>query len=191
MNNVLRDILFTNFLYSCELDVPLDQIESDCYALMNSSDGVQKSNQNGWQSESSKHNDFLTTSAFSVLKQKSVEFGQLVMDYEGLEYNVSGIDAWVNINKKNSYNKPHTHPGSVLVGCFYVKVPEHSGDLSFVRSDASSCALTFANKPAENSFLVTPQVGRLYVFPPWLMHMVTLNESDSDRISIAVNFLVE
>ena len=191
MNNVLRDTLFTNFLYSVELGVDLSKVEEACYRLKSGSVGVQKSNQNGWQSEPSSLVDFFTDSAFADLKNKFIEFSQIVSAHEQLGYDINVIDAWVNINGTNSYNKPHTHPGSILSGCFYVKVPENSGDLSFVRSDASSCALTFANKPSENTFLLQPQTGRLYVFPPWLMHMVTLNESSQDRISIAINFLVK
>ena len=191
MNNVLRDTLFTNFLYSAELEVNLSAIEKSCYALKELNSGVQKSNQNGWQSESSNYSDFFTDVALADLKDKCIQFSQFVSVNESLGYDINSVDAWVNINYANSYNKPHTHPGSILSGCFYVKVPENSGDLSFVRSDASSCALTFANKASENTFLLKPQPSRLYVFPPWLMHMVTLNESSQDRISIAFNFLVK
>lgn len=191
MHNVFRDTLFTNFLFSSELSVDLNAIASECYELKKQSPGVQKSNQDGWQSISSAQNNFFNLPAMQDLKKKSMEFAQFVFDHEQLGYISKDIDGWININKTNSYNKPHTHPGSVLVGCFYVKVPQDSGDLSFVRSDASSCALTFANKPSENTFLLQPQEGRLYIFPPWLMHMVTINKSESDRISIAMNFLVE
>lgn len=191
MKNIFRDTLFTNFLFSSELSVDLEGLSKECYELKNQSLGVEKSNQNGWQSVASQQNDFFHFPALGELKKKSMEFAQFVFDHEQLGYISKDIDAWININKTNSYNKPHTHPGSVLVGCFYVKVPQNSGDLSFVRSDASSCALTFANKPSENTFLLQPQEGRLYIFPPWLMHMVTLNQAESDRISIAMNFLVE
>lgn len=34
-----------------------------------------------------------------------------------------------------------------------------------------------------------PEAGRMYVFPGWMEHGVEVNESESDRVSIAFNVL--
>jgi uncharacterized protein (TIGR02466 family) len=190
MKNVFKDTLFANFLYSSELDVDINALINECYDLKNTTEGAQKSNKNGWQSKTSKDQEIKNLELLN-LKNKSLEFVQVVNDAEKLNHIFTEAVSWVNINQPNSYNMPHTHPGAVLCGCFYMQVPENSGELSFLRNDASSGSMTFANKPSEASFTVSPSVGRLYVFPPWLMHLVSLNESDQDRISIAFNFLVE
>lgn len=185
MNNIFRDYFFYNFLYSAELTLDLKALETECIDLKNKEESVEKSNRNGWQSEPK---DSFTGTELNKLQTQSIEFARVVSEAENLKHEINNWDAWVNVNAKNSYNAPHTHPGSVLVGCFYVKVPEKSGDLAFIRTDAASGSETLVNKPSETSFILTPEIGRLYIFPPWLMHMVHLNESEQDRISIAINF---
>ena len=37
---------------------------------------------------------------------------------------------------------------------------------------------------------VTPEVGKLIIFPSWLVHYVEPNLDDSDRISMAFNITV-
>lgn len=191
MKNIFRDTLFTNFLYSAELEIDINSLIAECYKFKDSDAGVAKSNKNGWQSKTTKESDLIKSEVFEDLISKSLSFAQVVSNSEQLNYELNDVGSWVNINNPNSYNMPHTHNDAVLSGCFYVKVPENSGELAFLRSDASTCALTFLNKPSESSFIVKPVVGRLYIFPPWLMHLVSLNESNEDRISIAMNFGVK
>jgi uncharacterized protein (TIGR02466 family) len=190
MKNVFRDTLFTNFLYSAEIEIDVNSLIDECYKFKAADNGVTKSNKNGWQSKTTKESELVKSQVFEELTSKCLNFAQVVSESEQLNYQLNDVTSWVNINHPNSYNMPHTHNDAILSGCFYAKVPENSGELSFVRTDAASCALTFSNKPSESSFILKPMVGRIYIFPPWLMHLVSLNESSEDRVSIAMNFTV-
>jgi|TARA_R100001530_G_scaffold127717_2_gene97028 uncharacterized protein (TIGR02466 family) len=98
---------------------------------------------------------------------------------------------WLNINRKGNSNTVHDHPESVLSGVFYIKVPKDSGDLVFT-NDAllRFFPLRVNNYNSNNSqvWKFIPQEGMLYLFPSWLKHEVTPNNSNKERISIAFNF---
>lgn len=111
-------------------------------------------------------------------------------------YKIS-MDAWININGKDSLNGPHSHAGSHWSAVYYVKVPDSgkdskSGAIEFLdpRGNISgSClpnALTFGPKHT-----LMPVPGELILFPSYLMHWVHPNKSDEERMSIAVNIRLD
>ena len=87
----------------------------------------------------------------------------------------------------------HAHEGYVLVMNYYVKCPPNCGDMLIVdprggvnwgwETDAeASRALTGIKYKR-----IKPVEGKLVIFPAFLMHMVDVNRSNDDRISIACN----
>ena len=65
--------------------------------------------------------------------------------------------------------------GGVYAGVYYVSLPEGSGDLIFERDEN------------QERVKVTPKVGEYIIFPAWLKHAVTRNQSDDLRISMSFN----
>jgi uncharacterized protein (TIGR02466 family) len=191
MNNVLRNTFFSNFLYSAELDADVDACLKEIENIRNTSEGVVFTNKNGWQDQSRDSKNCTTDgieNLFGVINQ-SIEFANQVSTHENLNLEVTNAYFWSNVNPPNSFNVPHTHPGSFLIGCFYLALPENSGHLSFSRNDGSVCAKTFTKKPSEIAMKIEIEVGRLYVFPPWIMHYVEVNNSNKNRVSVAMNFI--
>jgi uncharacterized protein (TIGR02466 family) len=191
MNNVFKDTFFSNFLYSSELDVDVDGCLKEVEKLRSTSESVAFSNRNGWQDQGRELKKCSPDGIESLLDvvNKSIGFANAVSSFENLDTEVTDAYFWSNVNPPNSFNVPHTHPGSFLVGCFYLALPENSGQLCFSRNDGSVCAKTFAKKPSEGIMKVEIQVGRIYVFPPWILHYVENNSSDKNRVSIAINFI--
>jgi uncharacterized protein (TIGR02466 family) len=87
----------------------------------------------------------------------------------------------------------HKHVGCTFSGIYYVKTPKNSGileftspqvELSYVVNDQMIKDYNFFNS---KTWKVTPEEGKLLMWPSWLMHYVKPNLSNDTRISIAFN----
>lgn len=83
---------------------------------------------------------------------------------------------WLNAMGAGDVTTAHTHDDDdELLSCvYYIKVPEHSGDL----------IITENNKKT----IITPEEGTFVFFLPDTLHEVSKNESGQSRLSIAFNF---
>lgn len=101
---------------------------------------------------------------------------------ERFDYRVCIKSMWANINGKNASNLPHIHSGD-LSGVFYLKVPYNSGDIVFINpaQRSESHRIRIQNRQIS----VDPTV--CLIFPSWLEHYVTPNQTDEDRVSISFN----
>ena len=151
-------------------------------------ESVVKSNIGGWQS---KYN-YITPD--NILTQ--IISGGL--SYLGSFYkfpNISINSIWININKKNNFNRLHNHPDCDLSGVLWINIPKGSGNFEFV-SPHSFTAYSVVNSYSEKfksdsynypGYKMYPKEGSMLVFPSYLNHMVEPNESDEDRISVSFN----
>ena len=87
-------------------------------------------------------------------------------------YKIHGF--WFNINPPGSYNDWHCHRGFATSGVVYIKTCPNSGEIIFKNDD-------------ETLLSVTPHVGTMLTFPGDLLHRVTQNLSDEDRICLVFN----
>lgn len=87
-----------------------------------------------------------------------------------------GFGFWLNAMGAGDVTTAHTHDDDdELLSCvYYIKVPEHSGDL----------IITENNKKT----IITPEEGTFVFFSPDTLHEVSKNESSQSRLSIAFNF---
>ena len=174
--------IFPTFLHHLQTDISKELLDF-CYQLRDEDPvGKVKSNRGGWQSESFLPNDTLGSNIIkSVLSKTTEAFFQVP----------TLLYWWVNINKPNSYNVKHDHPGSDMSGVIWVKVPENSGNLYFPHNNYFCRLREIENsKPfAKQGFghEVKPQAGNVILFPSCLQHEVTRNKSDEERISISFN----
>ena len=83
---------------------------------------------------------------------------------------------WLNAMGAGDVTTAHTHDDDdeILSCVYYIKVPEHSGDL----------IITENNKRT----IITPKEGTFVFFSPDTLHEVSKNESSQSRLSIAFNF---
>ena len=88
---------------------------------------------------------------------------------------------WGNVYEKNMSTNAHDHIGADVSSVLYVSVPEGSGSIVFKpRPDPSDPGFLSKEFP--------PKEGTFYMFPSYLEHYVTRNQSDKKRISISFNF---
>lgn len=202
------DYIFPSPIWWVDLDIDLEEMERIVYHVANTMEGKDRSNRGllNYQSpdfmgEQVINDDELEGDEFKKLlikiKEKAIEaFNSYGTPWTTIEY----ANAWININNNGGYNEVHTHPGAVMSGAFYVKVPEgECGRLVFHRdategyvlhSVGTSEDMSTAEVPHTHSTWSYPPVaGRLMLFPAWQAHGVRENMTNEDRISISFNFI--
>lgn len=188
MNNLCRDTIFTNFIYSAELSIPAEEVYEGCLQLKQNHANVENSNRNGWQSPG--FNSDAPLPIFTELNNQVAEFAKLVSTGEQLGVGFKIANWWANINDAGAYNVVHSHPGTDLVVIYYPKVSAQSGNLTLVRNDSALSSSLFNNKRLELSFSLKPETGRAYAFPAWFLHYVEPSQDNELRVSIAYNLCV-
>jgi uncharacterized protein (TIGR02466 family) len=121
--------------------------------------------------------------------------------FESFATTLGFANTWINISNKGGYNEIHTHPGAVMSGVLYIKVPGEgdAGALYFHRNSMESftiqsLGLSGATSRAKAPHTLpnktyVPKEGRLILFPAWVGHGVRENTTDDDRISISFNLV--
>jgi uncharacterized protein (TIGR02466 family) len=110
-------------------------------------------------------------------------------------YPPGNVHGRYNIIKPYESDTPHHHVGSVLVGVYYVDVPDNSGDILLhdPRNAVSWNNLNYEpNDPSPMKYYrsyhrVKPSNGLLIFMPGFLEHSVETNLSGKNRISIVFN----
>jgi len=158
------------------------------YRLRDTDRGRALSNRLGWQSSVPFHTVPELAGLGRFIFKCLEEFGRI----EGWQLDRYGfiLDAWVNINGKGASNTAHNHPNCLLSGSYYLDTPPGCGDILF--RDPREVAYVYQPPYADGrsrtpDTAIKPDPGLLLLFPPWLLHWVEPNDSDSDRISVAFN----
>ena len=106
-------------------------------------------------------------------------------------------DSWLVKHKQNNYGPMHNHFNSLISGVLYIKVPENSGDITFHKPGyfnyEPSIALDYKNYNFHNSSSWTLNVKEnlLILFPSNLMHSISPNLSNKDRLVLAFNLFLK
>ena len=180
--------LFATPFYNAKLGLNLNLLESECYKHKEKDPGVRHSNALGWQSNLITSGGILDDSLIHGIIQSANEFCEII------KIPPVTLDVlWININPKYSYNQPHTHPGCVLSGVYYIKIPDQSGDIVFINPYETIIEATknmnSGVSVSDSMYRITPQEDQILIFPPWAHHLVEQNLSDDDRISVSFNFV--
>lgn len=171
---------------------PYDVVQ-DAYIHQKLDRGVVISNVGGYQSSTLTMDDPVPPT-ISGLMSVLAEQCQTCSKELGFERRLGIENFWININKKNHYNKMHVHSSSILSGCYYAATPDQSGSIIFHNRPETSYILGVLKQigASDTRFTVTeqafiPKAGAVLIFPGWLAHSVEENRSGEDRISIAFN----
>jgi uncharacterized protein (TIGR02466 family) len=168
-------------------------IAQEAYAHQQLDKGVVISNVGGYQSSALTMQDRVPQ-AITRLMSILVEQSQACAKEFGFERSLGISNYWININKKNHYNKMHIHSSSILSGCYYAVVPPRSGSIVLYNRPETSFIMDELKQigAKETGFTATsqafePKAGAVLIFPGWLQHSVEENRSEDYRISIAFN----
>lgn len=100
--------------------------------------------------------------------------------------------SWLNYTKPGQFHHKHSHPNSLVSGCFYVSANSEKDKIYFYEETYERIAIPTENFNLYNSKSWWVPVGTLDVilFPSSLTHMVETvqdDESREERISISFN----
>ena len=205
------DYIFPTPIWWVDLKIDVQKMQDICYEVASTMEGKARSNRGVLNYQSP---DFMGEQVIEDLDKGSHvdEFGLLLKDIKSnaldcyktfgpMSTELSFANAWININGNGGYNEVHTHPGCVISGVYYVKVPKEGepGQICFHRDGTDGYVLhslgvaedmSTAEVPHTSSTWSYPPVeGRLILFPAWLSHGVRENETNEDRISISFNLV--
>jgi uncharacterized protein (TIGR02466 family) len=196
-NKIYRQDWWATPIWFFDINEKIDfkKIEQECLIEKNNDKvGRFKSNKNGWQSDLIVFNKYKEIENLLFYITNNVK--SVIKDF-GLKknYKLFVNEYWININNKNGFNKSHIHPGSLFSSVIYIKVPKNSGKIVFERNPLETFILE--QYCDEKNPFISPNISyepidkRVLIFPSYLSHYVEKNETDEDRISIAINFMVE
>lgn len=192
--------IFPTAVHSCSVvGIDNDQIISECYGLKEIHEGNRRSNYGGWQSEvfcfpHHEHSDIANRieSVFD-LAYRAAEFCNVVSQDMGSHtiFDENSAHFWININNYGNYNVLHSHPKTDLICLYYPLAKEGQGTLSLLRNDGSAHNEFFNEVPNGHVVDINPEPGKFYVFPAHILHYVTANQTNEDRISISFNMIAK
>lgn len=100
--------------------------------------------------------------------------------------------AWLVSQRKGEYNPIHNHSNAALSSVLYLKVPNFSSSVlpGKTPTDGQIEFVDGSTQPLQNATArVTPCVGKFFIFPSYLLHLVYPfhSDSDSERRSVSIN----
>jgi uncharacterized protein (TIGR02466 family) len=130
--------------------------------------------------------------AYNLIALNNFLFGAVQEYMNNIRYigaPVELVESWFNFYKKDGFQYDHTHPNYRISGTYYYASNGEDGSIRFQNPNQHVHAHLFpADGVSTESISYTPKVGRLLLFPSWLVHRVNMNNTDHERISIAMNF---
>ena len=182
------------FKYKLEDFKSLNKELSECiYKLQaEDNDGIEKSNKGGWHSS----NFELTVKSsvqnrFAIIVQKYILKVFHNNGWKTENKNIRIKAMWAIINKNGDFNILHTHPNCYLSAAYYVKAPEKCGKFQIENPNIAKRnfypEIKRKNELNLNVAGIEIEEGDLLIFPGYLPHKVSTNESNEDRIVISFN----
>ena len=147
-----------------------------------------KSGKNSWQSMRTIHElkDDVMVEWVKSLNPLLKDWAKEIVEEKNFTLEIDS--SWFNINPPGGENKPHTHPGAMWSGVYYVDKPQGSGDLQLYDPIVQRHPLREPkNKTRKSVTSIQSETGGLILFPAWLQHSVEVNTCKEDRISISFN----
>jgi len=90
-------------------------------------------------------------------------------------FNYNFVDSWGMRHRKNDYTVMHAHLPCLWSGAYYTYVPKPEPFMEFIEFNRE----------------VKLETNMLVLFPAFVLHKVSRNESEEDRISMAFNINME
>jgi uncharacterized protein (TIGR02466 family) len=102
---------------------------------------------------------------------------------------------WANVNMPGFAHNAHNHPNNLFSGVYYLATDKGADVITFLdpRPQVLQVLPRFETATTDNMTDITlpTPVGRLLLFPGWLVHGVPTNRSNRERVSISFNLMPE
>jgi len=188
---MIKEQFFPTIIYGYDTQLDNHYMANEIVNWSKKNKGIQKTNVNGWHSETNMHE----LPQFKPLVNELFKMITEVFKEEWLDRKPRLGNMWANINYQDGYNRPHIHPNSLFSGVYYVHAQPNSGKL--VCNDPrpgiqTTMPMRKPGQPPQHLWRechIDPKPGRIIMFPAWLWHCVEPNKSNDIRISVSFNFI--
>jgi uncharacterized protein (TIGR02466 family) len=179
---------YTTMLTTADIDN--DKILKESKLIQSKDSGRKLTNLGGWQSNDVLEEELNNYPEMKKMVLKAMDICLEIYKLWQIGDTVYFDNMWINMNNKHDFNLKHVHPRSYFSVVYYVKTNETAGDILFYRPDTQE---HYIDSPTPNEYTnkklqIRPKDGLLLCFPSYLPHIVYPNESDEERVSIAINF---
>ena len=183
-----REQLFPTDVYIADEVLEQEYIDSMKNDILMSN---KKEDRTNWQSHPKLH----TEPKYKALADKINEVTTLVFKDKKYVYDRFEItDMWSNILKPGETHRPHTHSNNILSGVYYVESDEVAGIQFYDPRPAAGVInpeLKEFTRQNATAWELHSTTNRMILFPSWLQHLVPVNRSKNNRISIAFNVMLK
>ncbi len=143
-----------------------------------------------WQSDQGLHRMV----EFHELVSCIDEVTTTVLKFLKIGYDAHEITAcWANVSARGAGHPIHNHPNNFLSGVYYVITQKGADTINFhdPRIQTGMIRPPVTELTAENTdqVVVEAKAGAILLFPSWLQHSVSANQSDGERVSVSFNIM--
>lgn len=204
MFKLSENLLFVTSCFTTYVDfIDRNKIISAIESMRITTKSNKRSNEGGWQSPTIQRADYDNEETANLFENGIIPAAKEIARAWSLPTEMENVAYWYNVNFKYSSNREHTHPNAFLSGVFYLRVPENSGNIVFLRSNSEHDKMEFIHNKIESYDLkidnnrintehwFVPVENLLLLFPGHLTHYVKqnlTNDLDDRRISLSFNF---
>lgn len=185
VSKYIKEQLFPTEIYICDDVLEEEYIDSMKEDILKTS-----TDEENWQSKPKLH----LQPKYKELSNKILNASKLVFKDKSYIYDTFEItDMWSNILKPGENHKPHTHSNNILSGVFYVHSDMAAGIQFFDPRPAAGVLnpqVKGFTKSNATAWELSSTTNRMILFPSWLQHLVPINKSKNNRISIAFNVML-
>lgn len=131
-----------------------------------------------------------TIKIFSKLVKEIEKNSRMFLNYMGYSENYVNhcgvVDMWYNISNSGDFLFPHTHPGSILAGVYYVKATENNKIIFYDNHNNYEPPENITNLSMTTcEYTCVP--GRLLLFRSDFVHATPKQDEIGEKIAISFN----
>lgn len=121
------------------------------------------------------------------------EFVFKVCEFDRSRLALKRVSSWTNIHHYSDWAQEHIHSNSFVSGVWYLETSENCGDLKVHNPHIGfgkplDFGISNHNDYNCDSYDLSAEKGKIYLFPSTLRHSVYRNETKKMRTSIAFNY---
>jgi uncharacterized protein (TIGR02466 family) len=196
MTELFEKRLFFTPMFSRTISYNVDEMIEYVDLLKQVQPSLTNSNVGGWHSKTFLNLDDQPDVILDLFREIDKDISDIYQKYDFTKQPELS-NWWIMSNGKYAYNRSHSHPGALISGVTYIKIPKNSGNINFTRPDTFyDYTGPYQTADVNNLYSMTdwqeyPEVGKVVYFPAYLKHEVTQNlteDEDDQRIALAFNY---
>ena len=190
INNIFSSFVAIDTLHNIDNETIIDYI-FDLKSKRSKSEEQKQSNKLGWQSENLDISLPIFNTLFNEINKRTQETHNAIGLKENLENKLD--TAWVNVNTNGGYNVQHKHMNACFSGTYYLRGVESGaeGDIVFKNTNEIDyhmhphISVEKYTNITSGAYNISPEKGKLILFPSWLEHYVEPNLTNENRITLS------